>query len=978
MDKRLKKKNRKFHLDRYVILGILFAVMAFVLLDRLYNLQIISGEDYRNNFKIQTTRTRTIKSTRGNIYDRNGNVLAYNKLSYSLTLEDSGTYDTNRERDLSLNGEAYRIDQILRENGDRLDNTFHIVLNEAGDYAFDCTGRTLQRFKADVYGKTRIGDLKSSQLNATADEMMSALIGAKNADGIGFGIIRSKEDKPYSKVELTGAGLPGELTKQEILDIVYVRYELFTTQYRKYLPVTIATNLSGESVAALTEAKDTLTGVDVSEDSIRVYDCPEAFASIIGYTGKVSSEDLAELNEDGSKKYTNESVVGKSGIEKVCESTLQGSDGQETVYVDRFGKVLKIDDSSRIDPTAGGNVYLSLDKNLQIATYKMLEQRIAGILASVIVNAKTTASTVEDAETIVIPIYKVYNAIFDNNVVDVTHFTADDASANEQAVEAKFESKQQQVFSDIRDQLTTESPLPYNQLSDEMKEYESYIVNNLLTQETGILDSSKIDKTDETYLAWTRDETISLKDYLTYAASKNWIDITAITKEMSEDEASSTYLDSREVYTELSSYIEKYLSTDSSFSKILYKYLIYSDAISGKDIINCLYDQGIFKKDDDQYAAFEAGTLGSYDLVLAKINSLELTPAMLALDPCSGSAVIVNPNNGQTLACVTYPGYDNNRLANSMDVAYYNKLAQDESRPFYNKATQQTTAPGSTFKLITTTAGLEEKVITRDTVFDCSGTFNLTETPLKCWLTTGHGPLNILGGIQNSCNVFFCNVAYKLGINEDGDWSDSLSLSKLQQYAKLYNMDKNSGIEIPEASPQVSDQYAIQSSIGQGTHSYTTTQLARYVASLANEGTSYNISLIDHTTDAEGNVTREYTPNIESKISIQSSTWDIIHEGMRAVIESKAEYADLPISVAGKTGTAQESKSRPNHSLFMCFAPYDSPEIAMAVRIGNGYSSTNAMLTAKDILQYYFKLVDQDELITGTARAGSNVTTQVD
>lgn len=221
-------------------------------------------------------------------------------------------------------------------------------------------------------------------------------------------------------------------------------------------------------------------------------------------------------------------------------------------------------------------------------------------------------------------------------------------------------------------------------------------------------------------------------------------------------------------------------------------------------------------------------------------------------------------------------------------------------------------------------------------------------------------------------------MAYRLGLNAENQWSDSLSLSKLQKYADLYNMDKKSGIEIPEAEPEVSDQYAIQSSIGQGTHAYTTTQLARYAASLANSGTSYQISLIDHETDSEGNVTKSYSPKIESQISINSDTWDVIHEGMRAVIQDKPDYSNLGVEVAGKTGTAQESKSRPSHSLFICYAPYDNPEIAMAVRIGNGYSSTNAILTAKDILQYYFKLVDASELITGTARTGSNVTQQVD
>ena len=120
------------------------------------------------------------------------------------------------------------------------------------------------------------------------------------------------------------------------------------------------------------------------------------------------------------------------------------------------------------------------------------------------------------------------------------------------------------------------------------------------------------------------------------------------------------------------------------------------------------------------------------------------------------------------------------------------------------------------------------------------------------------------------------------------------------------------------------------------------------------------------------------SPRIESTISINSSTWDVIHQGLRAVIESKTEFADMTLKVSGKTGTAQESKSRPNHALFICYAPSDAPEVAMAVRIGNGYSSTNAMLTAKDILQYYFKLTDVSDIITGSARTDSVASVNVD
>ncbi|MCI1721373.1 MAG: peptidase [Lachnospiraceae bacterium] len=964
MGKKLKKWLKKAKIGRSTILAVLFVVLAFILIRRLYDLQIINGENYRNNFSMKTTKTLTLKSTRGNIYDRNGNILATNKLSYSLTITDSGSYSTNRQKALALNSEAYKIEQILLSHGDSLGNDFHIVLDANGNYSYNVTGTTLQRFKADVYGQAKIENLTDEQANASADTMMAYLVSEKR-----FAIQRT--EKPYTDSELSSVGLPSDLTKQEILDITYIRYELFTTSYQKYVPITIATEISDDSVAELQEKKDELTGIDIVEDSNRVYTDPEAFASIIGYTGKVSADELATLQAQNSK-YTSTSIVGKSGIEKVMETTLQGSDGQQTVYVDNLGRVLEVDESSVIQAQAGNDVYLTIDKDLQEAAYQILEQRIAGILKTVIVDQKEfDTSTVTDTANIRIPVYDVYNALIDNSVIDTTHFTAADASPNEVLLEQAYEQKQTEVFAWIKDQLTGDSPLPYNQLSDEQKEYESYIVNDLLTTDTGILNSSAIDKTDATYLAWTRDESISMKEYLTYAASQNWIDITSFS-------ASDTYLGSDDIYAALSDYIGQYLSTDRAFGKILYKYLLFAERITPNELINVLYDQGVLNKNDDSFDDYQNQKISNFNLILSKIDDLEITPAMLALDPCSGSAVITDPNNGEILACVTYPGYDNNKLANSMDVSYYNKLANDKSKPFYNKATQQETAPGSTFKLITATAGLEEGAINASTIFNCTGVFNLTETPLSCWLKTGHGPLNVVGGIQNSCNVFFCNVAYQLGLTEDGVWSDSLSLSKLQNYAKMYNMDQPSGIEIPEADPQVSDQYAIQSAIGQGTHAYTTTQLARYVTTIASSGTSYNISLIDKTTDTNGNLIKDYSPTVLSKLNISNSTWDIIHTGMRAVIESKAEYSDLAINVAGKTGTAQESKTRPSHALFICYAPYEAPQISMAVRIGNGYSSTNAIMAAKDILMYYFNLTDPSSILTGKAMTQNVTTGQVD
>lgn len=972
MARQLIKILKKIRISRTIILSLVFILLSAVLLRRLYDIQIVNGEEYRNNFSLETTKTRSIKGARGNIYDRNGVLIAGNELSYSLTLEDNGTYATRRQRALNLNGVAYRISKILEKHGDSLDNDFHVVLDAAGNYDYDVSGTSLLRFKADVYGYPYIDQLKEKEANATADEMMAYLTGNDMfavTTGIGRNSVTRTSD--YTPEELASVGLPENLTKQDILNIVFVRYLLNTTSYRKYLPVTIATNLSDASVADLMEQYTSLTGIDIVDDTIRVYYYPECIASLIGYTGKISSEELTELvAQDDS--YSTTSIVGKSGLEKIFETSLKGTDGEETVYVDHLGKVLAVDEAKTVEPKAGNDLYLTIDVELQNAVYHMLEQRIAGILETVIINEKQfDTSGIKDTADIRIPVYDVYKAIINNNILKISALSDPNASESEKKLYAALETKRNEVFEAVRDELTKDHPTIYKDLSKEMQNYESYIVNDLLTQTTKILSSAAIDKTDSMYLAWSKDESISMKEYLTYAASCNWIDVSRFAE-------ADSYLDSAEIYTRLSAYIADYLKDDRTFTKILLNDLLMEDRITGYDLYSALYYQDIFDRDDDYFDDFMTGKINSYDLTRVMIHNLVLTPAMLALNPCSGSAVITNPQNGQSLACVSYPGYDNNRLANKMDTAYYNLLAQDESRPFYNKATQQTTAPGSTFKLVTTSAGLEEGVITPETQFECTGVFDLVDTPLACWNKDGHGYLNVVSGIMNSCNVFFSNVAFQLGQTDEHVWSDSLSLSKLQKYAEIYALDENSGIEVPEAAPSVSDRYAVASAIGQGTHAYTTTQMARYATTLANSGTIYSLTLVDKLVDSDGNVVMENHAEVAGNVELSDTTWSAIHDGMRAVIVSKPEYQDLPLAISGKTGTAQESKSKPSHALFISYAPSDDPTVAMAVRIGNGYSSTNTTLVGRDIYQYIFNLADKSQLLDGKAHTDAITSVMVD
>ena len=135
------------------------------------------------------------------------------------------------------------------------------------------------------------------------------------------------------------------------------------------------------------ERKDDLQGLDIEEDSIRVYDEAEAFAPIIGYTGKADADELKELKEQGHK-YSADAVIGKAGIEKIMETQLRGTDGSDKVLVDTMGKALETVKNSRKNPKSGNNIYLTLDKDLQRIAYNVLEQKIAGILVSNIINAK--------------------------------------------------------------------------------------------------------------------------------------------------------------------------------------------------------------------------------------------------------------------------------------------------------------------------------------------------------------------------------------------------------------------------------------------------------------------------------------------------------------------------------------------------------------------------------------------------------------
>lgn len=952
MFRNIKRPSISMENGRLIIFAVIFLALAGVQTYRIFDLQIVNGAQALEDFTLKIQKERSIPSTRGNIYDRNGKVLAHNELAYNVTIED--VYESGSKKNEKLNETILKLIHLIEQSGDEIDSDFSIIIDEDGNYAYTVTDTKLRRFRADVYGYADPGDMSYQEETSTAEEMMEYLAGYSR-----YGVGKSSDPANPRDSFILGEGY----TKKEILQVVTIRYAMSANSYQKFIPTNVATDVNTHTVANILENIDELPGAAIEEDTIRVYEDSIYFAHILGYIGKISKEELDTLDTqvqtpEGAdiQEYSLTDMVGKSGIEQSMESYLRGINGSETIYVDNVGKVIETRD--RIEPKAGNNLYLTIDADLQVAIYNILEQKMAGILVTKIINSKTyVIPEYPSASSLYIPIDDVYFALIDNSVIDVAHFNQKEAKENEQAIYQAFLTKQDRIFTRLQEELYDRNTI-YKELETEYQIYQSYIVTMLT--DNGVIISDAVNTEDATYKAWKTEETISLGEFLTYCISQNWIDVSKIN-------LSSKYADSEEIFSALTQYIFERLENNTTFAKKIYKYMIKNNDITPKQICTVLLEQEVVSITEEEKYRFLSGQISAYNFMLFLIENLYITPAQLALDPCSASVVVTN-TDGEVLALVSYPSYDNNRLANSIDAKYFAQLQSDLTRPMWNSATQQRTVPGSTYKMVSATAALEEGIVTTTSNILCRGIFDrFTTDRYKCWIYPGaHGNLNVVGGIANSCNCFFYEVGYQLGVTGD-TYNSDVGVDKLYKYADMFGLSDKSGVEIDEASPVVSNDYSVLSAIGQGKNSFTTVGLARYVTTIANGGTCYDLSLIDKAVDSNSNLLKDFTPNVRNRMELSPSTWNSIWQGMRQVVLKRSDFSNLGVSVAGKTGTAEESRKRANHALFVSYAPFESPEITVTTRIANGYTSNYAANLTRDIYQYYFGLQEEDELLSGTA-----------
>ncbi len=364
------------------------------------------------------------------------------------------------------------------------------------------------------------------------------------------------------------------------------------------------------------------------------------------------------------------------------------------------------------------------------------------------------------------------------------------------------------------------------------------------------------------------------------------------------------------------------------------------------------------------------------DLVLTMDLSLQQKAESL-LGENDGAVVALDPSNGDVLVMASSPSFDQNDFIGGISSKKWQALRDDPGRPMNNKAIQAEYPPASTYKTITALAGLEEKVIDRNSTFFCPGFYKFGNRRYHCWNRYGHGNLNVVDAIAQSCDVFFYQTGEKVGVNA------------LARYAHGSGLGRLTGIRLTHERPGLIPTSAwkkkrfkepwqagetLSISIGQGFNLVTPLQMAVFISAVGNNGTLYRPRLVRSVQDAKGQVIREIEPDITGGLPASKKNLAVVRQGLLEVVHGNhgtARRIRLPgIQIAGKTGTAQVfsrkagekfnnkklRRTLQDHAWFVCYAPAQNPKIAIAVIIEHGeHGSSAAAPVARELIHAYLE-----------------------
>lgn len=357
----------------------------------------------------------------------------------------------------------------------------------------------------------------------------------------------------------------------------------------------------------------------------------------------------------------------------------------------------------------------------------------------------------------------------------------------------------------------------------------------------------------------------------------------------------------------------------------------------------------------------------SIDIELQKKLEESVISVLKKLNLNKACAIALDPNNGEILAMVSLPAYNNNDFARGMTAEQYGKIANHPDMPLFNRCISGEYPSGSTIKPVIAAAALEENVINENTSFLSVGGIRIGQWFFPDWKAGGHGATNVKRALAESVNTFF----YYIG----GGYQNfqGLGLERMVKYEKLFGLDSQAGIDMPGESSgflptaewkektkneqwYIGDTYHL--AIGQGDTLVTPLQVADYTAIFANGGSLYRPHLIRQVLNSKDELIGEIENKPVKSNIISSKNMDIVRRGMRQTVAagSARSLQSVPVEVAGKTGTAQWAANKPAHAWFTGFAPYANPEIVITILIETGgEGSSTAVPIANEVLTWYFR-----------------------
>ncbi len=818
---------------RLLVIFIGVSILFFILIVKLYTLQIVQGEFLKNQVLGTISKPITLDAPRGNIYDKFGRPLAVNESSFTVNIDPSISIP-------NINDVILKTINVLEQNGEQLVDEFPISKEKPYTFLFNGSESLEKTWKNDM----NLGETS----NVSIEE-----INAEEA----FTILREKFE------------IDSNLSDEDARKILLVRSELYKRRFSKFIPITLAYDVSEKTIATIEENSSEFLGIYIDVEGKRVYPAGKSFSHTLGYIRSINSEELEYYKSNGFTEYSSNDIVGKEGIEKAFETTLNGVDGTAYYEVDNLGRKIKKNEELSIDPISGNDVFLTLDANLNQVVYDAVETTLRDVIINRLLGKNTAGPNYSSKD--------IYASMVKANNLDMKKI------------------------------LSSES----NTYSNNLKEY---IISK---------DSTAID-------------------------------------------------DLEKARTILSDGIKNNL-------------------VSQTNVILALYEQGVIVDDESYINRIKSGNVSSLQFLIDKLNTLQITPHMTGMlqAPASASVIVTDVKSGDVLSSVSYPSYDNNRFVNNFDNDYYRQLSNDPTSPMNNRPFTEPRAPGSTFKPITAIAALETGIITPKTTIYDKDVFTEAGKPYaQCWIHGSHGNVDVEKSLEVSCNYFYYDISHRMGIEILNKYMEDFGLnersgveiyelydsSSLQKYpSKISSPDYKRYVESSRNPDALERDLSwkpgdtIRTSIGQAYNNYTAAILAKYTATLANGGYRYSLHFLDKITNNNENVMQEYEPVLEKKIEISPENLQAVHNGMYRVTSGtngtlRNAFSGFPIKVAAKSGTAQENKNYNDHNVYIGFAPYDNPQIAISVFIPYGDDSYSpAPKITKKILEEYLSLNKEPE-----------------